>query len=95
MVNIKSYLEKLQNILRDWDTKIDGLKVKADSAQEKVKVEYQKQVENIRTKQQQLRDKVQGSLKVGGEATEQLKAGLEKSANEIRNAINNALSKFK
>ena len=48
----EAYIEKLEAQLREWSSKIDELKARADKAKADVKLEYEKQIGELRTKQE-------------------------------------------
>ena len=48
----EAYIEKLEAQLREWSSKIDELQARADKAKADVKLEYEKQIGELRTKQE-------------------------------------------
>jgi peptidoglycan hydrolase CwlO-like protein len=58
MADKDAYVQKLHAKLDEWNAEIDKLKAKADKAEADSRVEYQKQIENLKQK----REKAQKSL---------------------------------
>jgi len=94
MQDKKSYLEMLADQLREWDTEIDELKVKAHLAKADAKDEFAKQLEELRAKREAAQSKLQQLQDAGDEAWDDIKAGVEKSWTEMKGAFRSALSKF-
>jgi chromosome segregation ATPase len=94
MQDKKSYLEMLADQLREWDTEIDELKVKAHLAKADAKDELAKQLEELRAKREMAQGKLQQLQNAGDEAWDDIKAGVEKSWTEMKGAFRSALSKF-
>jgi len=94
MQDKKSYLEMLADQLREWDTEIDELKVKAHLAKADAKDEFAKQLEELRAKKEAAQSKLQQLQETGDEAWDDIKAGVEKSWTEMKGAFRSAISKF-
>ena len=89
------YKAKIDAQLKEWSIRIADLKAKAELAEANVKVEYLKQVEDLRTKKEEIQAKLEELKKAGDEAWETLKTGVEQAASELKDSINIAISKFK
>jgi len=94
MQDKKSYLEMLADQLREWDTEIDELKVKAHLAKADAKDEFAKQLEELRAKREAAQGKLQQLQEAGDEAWDDIKAGVEKSWTEMKGAFRSAIAKF-
>jgi len=94
MEDKRSYLQKLAAQLQEWDTEIDELKVKSHLAKADAKDELAKQIDELRTKKEAARSKLQQLQDSGDEAWDDIKAGVEKSWTELRGAFRSAMSKF-
>jgi len=94
MQDKKSYLEMLADQLREWDTEIDELKVKAHLAKADAKDELQKQIEELRAKKEAAQGKLKQLQDAGDEAWDDIKDGVEKSWTELKGAFRSAMSKF-
>ncbi|MGH7496469.1 MAG: coiled coil domain-containing protein [bacterium] len=95
MEDKKSYLQSLAQQLQDWDKEMDELKLKAGSAKSGAKAEFQKQLDELRVKRDTAQAKFLELQKVGDEAWEEMKEGLEKSWTELKTSFRSAVSKFK
>ncbi|HSB06750.1 MAG TPA: universal stress protein [Thermodesulfobacteriota bacterium] len=91
----KAYQEKIETQLKEWEPKIDALKTKADKAKTDAQAMYKEQVENLRTKQEAARQKLQELRDSGGEAWEEVKVGLDKAIEDLKQTFNRARSKFR
>lgn len=94
MEDKKSYLQMLADQLREWDTEIDELKVKAHLAKADAKDELAKQLEELRTKREAAQGKLQQLQEAGDEAWDDIKVGVEKSWTEMKGAFRSAMAKF-
>ena len=95
MENKKAYQERMEAELREWQAKIDVLKAKADKAQADKKIEYQEEIETLREKQEQMRDRLKELQDAGEDAWQEVKAGLDAAWEELRSATNRAMDRFK
>jgi TolA-binding protein len=91
----KVYVEKIEDQLKDWSIQIDILKAKADKSKAEIKIKYLKQIEELRSKQGALKQKL-GDLKDSGEeAWEDFKGGVEEALSDMKKALKRATSRFK
>lgn len=91
----QAYEQKLRAQLDEWKAEIDRLKARADSAEAESQLEYYKQIEDLRTRQEAARVKLEELENAGEDAWEDLKAGLENAWNELGEAVRTASSRFK
>ena len=90
-----AYIDKMEAQLREWGTKIDELKAKADKAEASAKIEYMKQLDSLKAKRDAARTKL-GEIRAAGEdAWESMKSGVEGAWSELKSAIDGAANKFK
>ncbi|OGP59889.1 MAG: hypothetical protein A2162_10040 [Deltaproteobacteria bacterium RBG_13_52_11b] len=91
----KAYLEKVEGQLKEWGPQIDILKAKAEKSKVEVKIKYLQQIEELRSKQGVLKERL-GELKESGdEAWGDVKDGLEDALDEMKKALKRATSRFK
>jgi uncharacterized coiled-coil DUF342 family protein len=91
----EAYQDKMEAQLKEWSTKIDQLKAKADQAEAGAKIEYYKQIDGMRAKAEAARAKL-NELKASGEgAWESLKGGVEGAWTDLKSSVEGTLSKFK
>jgi prefoldin subunit 5 len=91
----KAYEEKLDAQLEEWSAQIALLRARADKARKEAKIEYDKTIESLQHKQDDVRTKLNELKTAGDEAWEDLKSGAEKAWNEVKAAFHEAISKFK
>jgi uncharacterized coiled-coil DUF342 family protein len=89
-----AYLQKIDAQMEDWKSEIDKMKAKADKAEAGAKLEYYKQIEELREKQQAAQEKLTELKSSGEDAWEDLKAGFELARVSLGEAIKSASSRF-
>lgn len=91
----EAYEKKLEAQLDEWKLEIDKLKAKVDKAGAEGQIEYYKKIEELREKQYAAREKLRELKDAGEDAWEDLKAGLERAAGSLGDAVKSAFSRFK
>jgi hypothetical protein len=89
------YKAKINALLKEWGIRIADLKAKADLAEANLKVEYLKQVDELRAKKEEAEAKLDELSKAGDDAWDTLKAGVEKAASDLKDSVKEAIAKFK
>lgn len=89
------YVKKIEEQLKQLNVQIDKLAAAADKAKENAKAEYYKQIKLLREKQKLVNDKLQEIKKSSADAWVDIKAGIDKSAQEFKKAMSQAISRFK
>ena len=95
MENKEAYREKLEAQMREWSAKIDLLKAKADQAEAKSKIEYSDRIEDLRQRKEALQARLRELQNASDAAWKDIKAGTERAAADLKDALQSALSKFK
>lgn len=90
-----AYAEKMEPQLREWGAKLDELKAKADKAEASAKIEYHKQIDSLRSKQDATGAKLRELRAARDDAWEAIKQGVEGAWTEMKNAMDQAAAKFK
>jgi uncharacterized coiled-coil DUF342 family protein len=90
----QTYEQKLQAQLDEWSAEIDKLKAKADKAEADTQLEYYKQIEGLRSKQEAANEKLAELKAASDDAWEDLKAGVESAWDSLGNALKSASSRF-
>lgn len=90
----KAYEDKLQAQLDEWNAEIGKLKARADKAGADAKLEYYKQIENLREQQQEAKAKLDELRRAGEDAWEDLKAGMENAWDSLGKAVKTAASRL-
>lgn len=91
----KVYQEKIEAQLKEWSAKVDDLKAKGDKSKAELRKMYEKQIQDLRSKQEALEKKLQGLRDSGDEAWEDFKEGVENAVREMKEALRQAASRFK
>lgn len=94
-MNMKeAYQKKLQAQLDEWNSEIDILKAKADKAEADSQLEYYKQIEELRSMQEEANSKLIELKGASDDAWEDLKAGMDNAWDSLGNALKSAKSRF-
>ncbi|MBN2426307.1 MAG: hypothetical protein JXR46_11880 [Calditrichaceae bacterium] len=94
MEDKKSYLQKMADQLKEWDTKIDELKAKADKAKTEAKSDLLKQIDELLVKKEKIRNKMKQLQAAGDGSWNDMKTGVEKSWEELKGAFSKASARF-
>jgi len=90
-----AYLEKLEENLKEFNTKLDEIKAIAAEAQDDLKAEYRSQVQELETKRDNYAIKFGQLKEASGQAWDDLKVGTERTWSELKYTIEVALTHFK
>ena len=85
----EDYLKKIEAQIKEWSAKIDELKEKG------VKGKYDEIMENLIAKRETAQNKLQELKKSSDEAWVDIKVGLENARDELKEALEKAVSQFK
>lgn len=91
----KNYQKLLEAQLAQWEIEIEKLNAQAQKAKVEVRLEYLKQIDELKKKQEVARSKLTELKGSAGEAWQELKAGAEHAFDELKKAFSSAKSKFK
>lgn len=89
------YVRKMHSKLDLWSAEIDKLAAQMDKAEASAHVEYYKQIETLRLKQNEAKHKLEQLQNAGESAWEDMKAGVEMAWDAMSEAIDSASSRFK
>jgi TolA-binding protein len=90
-----AYIQKMQEKLREWNSDIDKLKAKGEASEARLKSEYLKRIEELKSGGDDLKAGLQKLSKAGEDSWEELKVGTERAWKEIKTSLEAAISKFK
>jgi uncharacterized coiled-coil DUF342 family protein len=90
-----AYVQQLKAKMDEWNAEIDKLKAKADQAKAGSKIEYQKQMEDLREKRNKFQNRITEIEQAGEGAWEDLKQGVESSWEALKLSLSKAKSRFK
>jgi uncharacterized coiled-coil DUF342 family protein len=91
----KAYKEKIEARLKALAVKIDLLKAKVDKTNAEANMKYYKQIKIFRSKQEMLMRRLHELKESRDEAWEELKAGVYIAWDDLKYALNRAISRFK
>ena len=91
----QAFQQKLDAQLKEWDTKLDELKTKAQEATAELRTDYEKQLEILAEKREAAQAKLQELRLRTEDAWEDLKGGTERAWDEMRKALDRIASRFK
>jgi chromosome segregation ATPase len=95
MINKKSNIQKLTDQLQQWDVEIDELKGEADKARASSRADLINQIDELRDKKETAQDQLKLLQTANNNAWDDMKAGVEKSWSELKNAVSKASIQFK
>src|SRR5437016_14653717 len=88
-----AYREKAEAQLREWKADIEKLMARADEARAEGKIEFYKRAEIFNAKYEAARKKSQDLKGAGEDKWAEFKAGLDVAVAELKEALNDGLSK--
>jgi predicted nuclease with TOPRIM domain len=88
------YVEKMKAKLDEWNAEIDKLEAKSRQKEADAREAYEKKIESIKEKRQATKENLDNMQQAGENAWEDLKAGVEKAAASLGEAIRSAQSRF-
>jgi len=89
------YREKLEAKFKEMKARVELLEAKAAQVKAESKLEFNKHLAELRQKRDALQGKLDEVKKSGGEAWKDLRSGMEKAAEELKQAIDRAMDKFR
>lgn len=91
----QAYEKKLRAQLNEWSAEIDKLKAKADKAEAEAQVEYYEKIEELRTMQRDVANKLIELEESSDDAWEDIKAGINSAWDSLDGALKSAAQRFK
>jgi uncharacterized coiled-coil DUF342 family protein len=95
MKNKEAFVQKLHAKIDEWNADIDRLKAKADQLEADSRIEYQKQIEALKNKRNEIEKKLSELSRSGEGAWEDLKTGIDLAREAMNDAIKSATAKFR
>ena len=87
MKKTKAHVGKMEKQLKRWGAKLDELGAKAEGAGTEVKVEYRKNIDDLKAKYQVAQSKLDELKAAGSEKWETCKTGVEGAWKELEAAF--------
>lgn len=91
----KKYIDKLTAQLKDWDDELITLESKVDMVKSELKLEYQKQLLDVKTKINTAKSKLKELSENSNVKFDELKTGMANSFKELGESIEMAVKKYK
>lgn len=88
------YVKKLKVKLDDWNTDLDKLEAKAEHVKEDLKEKYHEEINVVRERRSDIKDKLKELVNCSENAWEELKLGAEEVGEKLNEAIERVHSKF-
>ena len=89
------YQEQIESTLNGWVEEIEKIRKKADKLGAEARGKYQDQIEDLRSRQETARKKLEDLKRAGGEAWEDLRNGAEAALDELKRGVEGAVAKLK
>ncbi|MEX0924161.1 MAG: hypothetical protein WDZ84_15450 [Rhodovibrionaceae bacterium] len=94
MDNQDVYIKRLQVQMEEWENEIERLRIKADKASADAQIEYRKQLEELRKRQDEMQAQYEKLNRAGNDAWSDVRDGADKAWMEFDAAIKRALTRF-
>lgn len=91
----RAYQERIEVQLKEWEPQMDVLKARAEQVKTDARMMYKEQIENLRQKQEAARQRLQELKDSSEEAWEELRVGLDKTLEDLKEAFSRSKSKFR
>jgi uncharacterized coiled-coil DUF342 family protein len=89
------FVRNMHSKLDQWSNEIDALVAKVDKTEEQVQAEFHQQIEALRSKQDEVHQQLYELEHASEGAWEDMKLGIEMALDDISEAIDSAISRFK
>lgn len=86
----QAYLEKAEARLKEWQAEIETLNAQAKMAKAEAKIEYQRRLDALSTKQRLAQQQLQELKEAGGETWETVKLKLERALSTLQQEFDQA-----
>jgi predicted RNase H-like nuclease (RuvC/YqgF family) len=90
----QAYQEKLSTKLDEWKAEIDKLEAKADQVESEAKIQYYRNVEQLRAQQEIARHKLANLQQASDDTWDDLKSGADIAWKNLGTAVKSAAARF-
>jgi hypothetical protein len=90
----QAYQEKLEAQIKEWSAKLTELKAKADKTSADAKTQMYQQIDQLRARKEAAQQKLTEIKAASADSWEALKAGSEKTLDELKKTWESMKSKF-
>ncbi len=94
MADREAYVQKIKAKIDELDAKIDQMEAKVRSTTADMKLKYEDQIAEIRGKRDNARQKLQSVKEAGGGAWKEMKEGMDKAVDALKEAYERAKKHF-
>jgi uncharacterized coiled-coil DUF342 family protein len=94
MSDRQAYIEKMEAQLKIWDAQISQWNARADKNKADLKIEYNKNLERLKSKRDELNGKIQDIKRSSGDAWQRIKEGSDRIMSEMKTTVDDVKSKF-
>ncbi len=91
----EAYIQKMHAKIDEWNRDIDKLNAKTNQVEANARIEYQKQIEALKRKRNDIEEKLSKMSRSGEHAWEDLKSGIDLAWEAMSEAIQSATSRFR
>jgi predicted nucleic acid-binding Zn-ribbon protein len=91
----EQYVEKAKAQIDRWNAEIDKLQTRANKAKSDAKIEYQRQINDLRGKRDEAVAKAKELQDASDDAWADTKTGFDNAWNSFSKAFQNAMSRFR
>ena len=95
MTNRQEYIDKMAKKLKEQNAELDKMEAKINGMQEKARLKYLTSIQELRLKKQDVQTKLERLQNTSENAWEEMKTGLNKSWDILKDSTEEALAKFK
>ncbi len=95
MTTKDAYRQRLDAQMEAWKSDIDRLDAKAKVAEADARLAYEKQVDDLRSRQRGLSDKLRDFQEANDDSWEELKASLDSAWTEMNDAVKSVFPQSK
>jgi uncharacterized coiled-coil DUF342 family protein len=89
-----AYVQKLKARIDEWNADMDKLTARADQADAEAKIECNKKLKELRSKINDVEDKIAALQQAGEDSWEEIMVGLEKTWDAFKESFTKAKSQF-
>lgn len=90
-----AYVQKLQAQLDEWKNELERLRIKADQADAEARIEYQKQVNELEARREEMRKHSEKVMQASEDSWKDMKQAADNAWREFDTAFRRALDRFK
>jgi archaellum component FlaC len=90
-----AYIQRFQAQLDEWKNDLERLRIKADQADAEARIEYQKQVDELEARRQEMRKQAEKVMQASEDSWKDMKQTADNAWREFDNAFKRAMDRFK